>query len=119
MAREPIDREWMIPIWNYLSREILPQEANEARKIKLKACHFVIDDDELFRRGFLFPTRKCVTKRKAEYVMDEIHRDICGMHNGRGQWFLKWLGQVFIGPLYMSIAENGSKGVINAKGLQM
>lgn len=26
--------------------------------------------------------RKCLTKTQFEYVMDEIHRGICGMHDG-------------------------------------
>jgi len=37
---------------------------------------------ELFRRGFSRPLLKCITREKANYVMQEIHQGICGYHSG-------------------------------------
>nr|KYP34871.1 Uncharacterized protein Mb2253c family [Cajanus cajan] len=36
---------------------------------------------ELFKRGFSMPLLKCLDTDQANYVMDEIHRGICGMHS--------------------------------------
>lgn len=39
---------WMTPIWNYLSRGILPEDKNEARKVRVKAPKYIIQNGILF-----------------------------------------------------------------------
>nr|KYP41011.1 Uncharacterized protein Mb2253c family [Cajanus cajan] len=74
-------KDWMIDIWKYLKDEILPDDKVEASKIKTKSCHFTIEVDELFKRGFFTPLFKCLNVDQATYVMDKIHRGICGMNS--------------------------------------
>nr|KYP59953.1 hypothetical protein KK1_015400 [Cajanus cajan] len=38
--------------------------------------------DELFKHGIFTPLLKCLTASQAIYVVEEIHRGICGMHSG-------------------------------------
>ena len=46
--------EWMTPIVSYLKEGRLPEDRNEARKVLIRATHFVIIDDVLYRQGYSF-----------------------------------------------------------------
>nr|KYP74436.1 Uncharacterized protein Mb2253c family [Cajanus cajan] len=81
-ANNSYQQGWMADIWKYLKDGILPDSKVEASKIKNKSCHFTIEAGELFKRGFSMPLLKCLDTDQAHYVMDEIHRGICGMHSG-------------------------------------
>ncbi|XP_074351408.1 uncharacterized protein LOC141690514 [Apium graveolens] len=51
---------WMAPILAYIKDGSLPDEKNEARRIKYKATRYVIYDGVLYRRGFSMPLLKCI-----------------------------------------------------------
>ena len=72
----------MTPIVSFLQNEHLPQDADEARKIRKRAAKFTILDDVLYKRGFSMPYLKCVIDDKAKYILEEIHEGICGDHDG-------------------------------------
>nr|KYP74016.1 Gypsy retrotransposon integrase-like protein 1 [Cajanus cajan] len=76
------DLGWMTGIWNYLKEGTLPEDKDEARKMRMRSAKFVIVGDELFKRGISTPLLKCLTAPQAAYVIDEIHRGICGLHFG-------------------------------------
>jgi len=61
---------------------MLPLEEMKAKKVKLKVSHYVVMNDETFRRGISRPLMKCTNEHQTQYVMDEVHRRICGMHIG-------------------------------------
>ncbi|XP_020209305.1 uncharacterized protein LOC109794226 [Cajanus cajan] len=82
LANNPGQSSWMLSIWQYLTNGTLPSDKVEASKVKAKSCHFTLEAGELFKRGFSVPLLKCLNSDQAEYVMDEIHRGICGMHSG-------------------------------------
>ena len=73
---------WMIPIVSFLQDGHLPQDPNEARKIKKRVAKFTILNDVLYKRGFSMPYLKCVDDDKAKYILEEIHERICGDHAG-------------------------------------
>ena len=73
---------WMTPIVSFLQNGHLPQDADEARKIKKRAARFTILNDALYKRGFSMPYLKCVDKDKAKYILEEIHKGIYGDHVG-------------------------------------
>ena len=50
----------MTPIVSFLQDGHLPQDANEARKIRKKVARFTILNDVLYKRGFSMPYLKCV-----------------------------------------------------------
>ena len=52
-----------------------------ARKLKVQASQFVLIKDVLYKRGFSRPYLKCLSHEKADYVMREVHEDICGNHS--------------------------------------
>ncbi|XP_020207156.1 uncharacterized protein LOC109792185 [Cajanus cajan] len=72
----------MMDIWNYLKEGTLPEDKDEARKMRVRSSKFVIIGNELFKRGISAHLLKCLTKSQATYVIEEIHRGICGMHSG-------------------------------------
>jgi len=47
-----------------------------------KAVHYVFIDEDLYKRGFATPLLKCLGKEQSEYVMNELHNGVCGMHYG-------------------------------------
>ena len=68
----------MMPIVSFLQDERLPQDAEEAKKIKKRATKFTILNDTLYKRGFSMPYLKCVDEDKAKYILEEIHEGVCG-----------------------------------------
>ena len=60
----------------------LPQDTDEARKIKKRAARFTILNDTLYKRGFSMPYLKCVDEDEAKYILEEIHEGVCGDHAG-------------------------------------
>ncbi|XP_076905911.1 uncharacterized protein LOC143561821 [Bidens hawaiensis] len=73
---------WMTPIKAYLSSGALPAGKAEARKIKNKALNYQLTDGNLYRRSFLGPLLRCVDAEDANYLIQEIHEGICGLHAG-------------------------------------
>ena len=70
----------MTLIVSFLQDRHLPQDADEARKIKKRAARFTILNDTLYKRGFSMPYLKCVNEDEAKYILEEIHEGICGDH---------------------------------------
>ena len=73
---------WMTPIISYLQDRHLPQNTEEAKKIKKRAARFTILNDALYKRGFSMPYLKCVDEEEARYILEEIHGGVCGDHAG-------------------------------------
>ncbi|XP_074347110.1 uncharacterized protein LOC141685935 [Apium graveolens] len=73
---------WMAPILAYIKDGSLPDEKNEARRIKYKTARYVISDGVLYRRGFNMPLLKCIDGDECNYILREVHEGICGNHSG-------------------------------------
>ena len=72
----------MTPIVSFLWDGHLPQDADEARKIRKRAARFTILNNVLYKRGFSMPYLKYVDDDEAKYILEEIHEGICGDHAG-------------------------------------
>ncbi|XP_030941748.1 uncharacterized protein LOC115966716 [Quercus lobata] len=73
---------WMTPIISFLQDGHLPQNTDEARKVKKRTARFTILNDVLYKRGFSMPYLKCVDEDEAKYILEEVHGGICGDHAG-------------------------------------
>ena len=73
---------WASPILSYLKDGRLPLDLEEARKIQRRAAWFTMLNGELYKRGFSQPYLRCVEQKEAKYVLEEVHRVICGDHIG-------------------------------------
>ena len=71
---------WMTPIILFLQEGHLPQDVDEARKIRKRAARFTFLKDILYKRGFSMPYLKRVDDDEAKYILEEIHEGICGDH---------------------------------------
>ena len=54
------------PYVDYLRHSVLPDNSEEARKVKVKGSHFAIRDNQLYRRGYLSPWLKCISKTEVQ-----------------------------------------------------
>jgi len=73
--------DWMWEVRELLRRcdageEVKPME-------RRRALRFVVIEEDLYKRGFTAPLLKCLSGEEAEYVMNEVHNGICGMHTDR------------------------------------
>jgi len=50
--------------------------------MQTKCARYVMIREDLYRRGFLRPLLKCVMQEQAQYIRDELHRGVCGLHSG-------------------------------------
>ena len=69
-------------IASYLKDDILLNEKEAARKLKVQATRFVLIKDVLYKRGFSRPYLRCLGNEKADYVMREVHEGIYRNHSG-------------------------------------
>ena len=63
----------MTSIVRYLKEGWLPEDKTEARKIQIRAAHFIIIDDVLYRQGYSLPYLRCASLEEANYVLRDIN----------------------------------------------
>ncbi|XP_071719444.1 uncharacterized protein [Rutidosis leptorrhynchoides] len=73
---------WMTPLQVYLKAGTLPEDKNEARKIRIKVPSYKMMNGALYRRSFLTPRLQCVGPKQATIIIQEMHKGICGLHAG-------------------------------------
>nr|GEY19586.1 reverse transcriptase domain-containing protein [Tanacetum cinerariifolium] len=64
---------WMTPVYEYLTKGILPEEKRKERAIRRKAGRYVVTNRTLYKKSFLGPWLRCVGPLQANYVLREIH----------------------------------------------
>ncbi|XP_075515311.1 uncharacterized protein LOC142549951 [Primulina tabacum] len=60
----------------------LPEDNAQAQKIKRQAPRFVLLNNILYRRSFQGPLLKCLSEKKVDYVLREIHEGCCAEYLG-------------------------------------
>ena len=73
---------WMTPIIIYLSNGRLPEERDEAKKLRIRSTKYVLIDVVMYKRGFSQPYLRCLAPDKTNYVLKEVHEEACGNHSG-------------------------------------
>ncbi|XP_071739879.1 uncharacterized protein [Rutidosis leptorrhynchoides] len=71
---------WMTPLQVYLETGKLPEDKNEARKIRIKEPSYKMMNGALYKRSFLTPWLRCVGPKQATVIIQEMHEGICGLH---------------------------------------
>ena len=70
----------MTPIVRYLSSEELLDNRVEAHKIEVLAARFLLVNSQLYKRSLDGPYLKCLTHQQGQYVLAELHDEVCGNH---------------------------------------
>ena len=73
---------WMTTIISYLKNGSLPEEKDEAKKLKVRSARYVLLNDVLYKRGFSQPYLRCLSLDKTNYVLREVHEGAYGNHSG-------------------------------------
>ena len=74
---------WMDPIVLFLKEGVLPHESGETNKIRRKAPHFWLSEEQkLYKRSFSAPYLFCVHPKAVKSLLEELHEGICGSHTG-------------------------------------
>jgi hypothetical protein len=64
------------------------------KSVRRSAFKYVLHNDELYRRTAEDLLLKCLGFNQVRVVMDEVHEDICGMHQlvPKMKWLLRRVG---------------------------
>ncbi|XP_074336624.1 uncharacterized protein LOC141673783 [Apium graveolens] len=73
---------WIDPIKTHLETGRLPDDAQEARKLSVRALIYSLIEGLLYKRSFIIPYLKCLRPLEAEEVLKEAHEGIYGQHLG-------------------------------------
>ena len=76
------ESKMMTPLVSYLKNGALPDGKEAARKLKVKAAHFFLISDVLYKRSFSRSYLRCLSPKEVDYVMRKVHKGICGNHLG-------------------------------------
>ena len=76
------EENWMTPIVVYLKDGRLPEDKDEARKLKISAAKYVLIDEVLYKQGFSQPYLRCLAPNKSNYLLKEVHEGACENHLG-------------------------------------
>ena len=81
---QEIDSEyyWTTPIASYLKDDVLPNDKEAVRKLKVQATRFILIKGVLYKRGFSRPYLRCLIPEEADYVIREVHEEIYEDHSG-------------------------------------
>ncbi|XP_026383507.1 uncharacterized protein LOC113279008 [Papaver somniferum] len=72
-----------ILIHQYLDKGTLPADVKEARNIESKAAMYILRDGILYRRSFLVPLTRCLSRTKGRRILHDIHSGDADNHSGR------------------------------------
>ncbi|XP_074351496.1 uncharacterized protein LOC141690610 [Apium graveolens] len=73
---------WIDPIKTHLEIGWLPNDAQEARKLSVRALRYSLIEGLLYKRSFVIPYLKCLRPLEAEEALQEAHEGICEQQLG-------------------------------------
>ena len=73
----------MDPIIQFLSKDVLPEDKLDAKKIRRKAPRFWLSEDQkLYKISFSGPYLLCIHPKASELILEKLYEGICGSHTG-------------------------------------
>ncbi|XP_074327524.1 uncharacterized protein LOC141665440 [Apium graveolens] len=73
---------WIDPIKTHLDTGWLPDDAQEAHKLSVRALRYSLIEGHLCKRSIIVPYLKCLRPLEAEEALKEAHEGIYGQHLG-------------------------------------
>ena len=75
--------DWQISFLEYLIKGVLPNNRDEAYRLKRMATRYFVERGVLFQKVFNGEPLKCLETPEAQSVMQEVHVGECGNHQGK------------------------------------
>ncbi|GKV50077.1 hypothetical protein SLEP1_g56793 [Rubroshorea leprosula] len=80
ISTDPSTPSWTDPILSFLRDGIVPEDRQEAMKLRRKASRYTLVDGVLYKRSFSLPLLRCLNPYEAEYALREVREGVCGSH---------------------------------------
>lgn len=61
--------KWAEELVEYLEKATLPTDKKKVVQLRTKAAWFTMVNGTLYKRGFMFPILKCVSKKEGDYIL--------------------------------------------------
>ena len=106
VAQVGFEPSWMDPIWDFIIDGRLPDDPQEAAKIRTRSARFTNHKESLYKRSFFTLILKCIARKNTEYVLREVHEGICGNHIGARALAGKVLRQGYYWPTILRDATD-------------
>ncbi|XP_026417505.1 uncharacterized protein LOC113312988 [Papaver somniferum] len=75
------EEDWRAEIHLYLEEGTLPTELKQARKIQSKAGRYDLRDGVLYKKSFLGPLLRCLSREEGHRILKDIHYGDAGNHS--------------------------------------
>ncbi|XP_071688012.1 uncharacterized protein [Rutidosis leptorrhynchoides] len=73
---------WMSPIIENLPNNILLEDKDEARLVRIRSPMYTIENGILYRNTYYGTLMHCVGPTEAEVIIEEVHSGSCALHSG-------------------------------------
>ena len=107
------EENWMTPIEIYLKDGRLPEDKDEAKRMRIKAAKYVLIDEVLYKRGFSQPYLRCLATDKSNYRLREVHEGAYGNHSGARVLVHKVVCASYYWPTIQADAKTSPRCVTN------
>ncbi|GKV44734.1 hypothetical protein SLEP1_g51893 [Rubroshorea leprosula] len=98
ISTNPDALSWIDSIVSFLRDGIVPEDGQEALKLRKKASRYTLVDGVQYKRSFSLPLLRCLNPYEAEYALREVHEGVCGSHVGARTLAHKVLRQGYYWP---------------------
>ncbi|GKV10869.1 hypothetical protein SLEP1_g22179 [Rubroshorea leprosula] len=98
ISTNPDTPSWTDSIVSFLRDGIVPEDRQEAMKLRKKASRYTLVDGVLYKRSFSLPLLRCLSPYEVEYALREVHEGVCGSHVGARTLAHKVLRQGYYWP---------------------
>ena len=86
------------PFLEYLIKGILPDNQDEAYRLKRMATRYFVEGGILFQKGFNRKPLRCLGTPEAQSIMQEVHAGECGNHQGKKRLLQQLLNLAYFWP---------------------
>ncbi|XP_026420019.1 uncharacterized protein LOC113316000 [Papaver somniferum] len=78
------EEDWRTEVHLFLKEGALPRDLKQARKVQSMAGRCDLRDGVLYKKFFLRPLLRCLSREEGHRVLKDIHRGDAGNHSGMG-----------------------------------
>ena len=100
--------DWQISFLEYLIKGVLPNNRDEAYRLKRMATRYFVERGVLFQKVFNGEPLKCLETPEAQSVVQEVHAGKCEDHQGK-KWLLQQL--LNLGYFWPTMKQDTAKHV--------